>query len=805
MAFRLVFRAELRQRWKSWLALALLIALVGGFVLAATAAGRRTDSAFPRFVAAYGYDAVGYAYQPVPQLAKLPEVAFAVLGTSPLNGQPQCACGHPITPTNFSVIVLPRSTSQMKLVSGRFPDPSSPNEVLASFTLQQDHNVHIGTVIRVPFYAPSQQAAASGAVGAPPRPLGPTVAFHVVGFEASEGDFPSGTAPSYGLYATEVFARTVIPKTAVFDVYAVRLRHGAADLPRFGVDVDALNADGLVGYQGLDGSHVSIEASIHSQAIGWWVLAAMAALVGVLVIGQALARQSVVESENHPTLATLGFERPQLVALALARNVVVGIAGATGAVALATALSPLSPVGEARIAEPSTGVTFDSFVLVLGAVATVVVVVALGIWPALRAARTLAPEDEPLTSRPSTIVAHLAAMGAPPSAVIGVRHAVQRGQGRSTVPVGTALAGTVLAVMALCGTEVFGASLSYLTSSPALYGDAFQLNFSTGPSQPMEPALLHALEHDPAITGVTRGVATAVSINKVTVGALAGTALRGTLLLSTVNGHLPSGDGQIGLGTTTMRQVGARIGSVVRVTVPLPSGGRRTVPFHVVARMSLPVLGGIAGLGTGAAFTISGYEDAVCPPGPRQSACRQSVEGTNNGGILASVVAGPRGQAAINHYVNAYQSITALAVTPTSLVNFGEAVNFPLIFGVILAAFGAATLLHVLVVSVSRRRREVGLLKVLGFVDRQVASVVVWQATTLAVVGVVIGVPLGVAIGQAVWRAFATNLGVVPVSVVPIWLVVGLAAGVIAVANLLAVTPALVASRSRPGQLLRTR
>jgi hypothetical protein len=66
--------------------------------------------------------------------------------------------------------------------------------------------------------------------------------------------------------------------------------------------------------------------------------------------------------------------------------------------------------------------------------------------------------------------------------------------------------------------------------------------------------------------------------------------------------------------------------------------------------------------------------------------------------------------------------------TPAGLVNFGEAVNFPLIFGLVLALFGAATLLHLLVVSVTRRRPETGLLKALGFVRRQVAVAVSWQA-----------------------------------------------------------------------------
>ncbi|HEY7948363.1 MAG TPA: ABC transporter permease [Acidimicrobiales bacterium] len=803
-AVRLVFGAELRRRWRSWLAISLLVALVGGFVLAAAAAGRRTDSAFPSFLAAYGYDAVAYASQPVPKLARLPEVASAVHTFVPLSGQPSCTCGHVINANDLGVQVLPTGKPIVNLVSGRFPDPSSPDQALASFTLQHDYGVQIGTVIRVPFYAPSQLEAAFSAMGTPPRPRGPTVALHVVGIEASEGEFPSGTTPSYSLYPGQAFARTVVPRTANAHVYLVRLRHGAADLPQLSAHVNSLAAAGLVGFQNSNQSDASIEASIHPQAIGWWVLAALGIFVGLLVIGQALGRQSVVESEEFPTLATLGMDQGQFVALATVRNLVVALAGAAGAVALAVALSPLTPVGEARLAEPSTGVKFDTLVLPLGALATVAVVLVLGLWPALRAARTMPTDTEPVGSRPSAVVAQLAATGAPPSAVIGVRHALQRGRGRATVPVGTALLGTVLAVIALCGTAVFGASLTHLTANPKLYGDPFQLNFSIG-GGPVDPVLMKDLEHNPAVTGISRGVAAEISVNKVTVGAVVGTALRGALLFSTVDGHLPSSDGEIGLGATTMRQAGAHVGSIVRVTVTAPSGDKRTVPFRVVSRVSFPVLSGTSGLGTGALFTTSAYLAAACPAGPRQLACRNAITGSPNGGVLASVVPGPRGQVAIDHYVNTYRSITALPITPTSLVNFGEAVNFPLIFGVMLGVFGAATLAHLLLVSVARRRKEIGLLKVLGFVKHQVGSAVAWQATTLAVVGVIVGVPLGVAAGQAVWKAFASNLGVVPVSVVPMWLVAGLVVGVVVVANLLAIAPALVATGSKPGQLLRER
>lgn len=50
---------------------------------------------------------------------------------------------------------------------------------------------------------------------------------------------------------------------------------------------------------------------------------------------------------------------------------------------------------------------------------------------------------------------------------------------------------------------------------------------------------------------------------------------------------------------------------------------------------------------------------------------------------------------------------------------------------------------------------------------------------------------------------FATNFGVVPVAVVEPVLIVALAAGVLAGANLLGAVPALLAARSRPAQLLR--
>jgi hypothetical protein len=360
-----------------------------------------------------------------------------------------------------------------------------------------------------------------------------------------------------------------------------------------------------------------------------------------------------------------------------------------------------------------------------------------------------------------------------------------------------------LAVMALCATVVFAASLTHLTDTPALYGSDYQLSFSTSNGGPGNPdSWVSGLEHDHSITAIMLAGTGEVSIKGNDVLALAGRALRGPMLLSTVDGRLPTSNHDMMLGVTTLHQVGAHVGSVLRVTVQVPTGGSRSVPFRVVGTASFPSDAG-GGLGTGSAFTLAGYLNAVCPPGREVNACRRAFAANQNFVVSANATSGPKGRADIARYVA--QGSANRPIIPTSLVNFGQAVNFPLILGCVLALFGAATLLHLLVVSVVRRRREMGLLKALGFVNVQVGATVLWQATTVALVGIVIGIPLGIVVGRVVWNAFATNLGAVPVSAVPGFTIVALAVGVLVVANALAVIPAVTsAGRRSLGQLLRT-
>jgi hypothetical protein len=796
----LLFRAELRQRWRSWLLLALLVALVGGLVLTGIAAGRRTAAAFPAYLHVHGFDVIVYSPTPQPTLSRLPDVASVTTVASLANGAPTCSCTHRISLSGFSLYdvssaELPRVT---KLLAGRMPDPSAPDQVLASYTMEQD-GVHVGTVMKVPMYSPAQEGALVG--DGNPDPRGPTLVLHVVGIEAAEAEFPGDAIVSKDLYGTPALARSISGRTAQNPIYLVRLKDGSAGLPRFEADLQAL---GGIGASDEDTAAATITSSIHPQAVGWWILAGLTALVGMIVIAQALVRQSAIEETDRRTLRALGVGSSRLFLVGMARTLFIAVVGAGGAVALAYLLSPLTPVGEARLAEVSNGFAFDGWVLLLGAAAVIVAVLALGVGPALISARTSQRGETERTTHPSRTAQFLTGLGTPPSVLIGVRHALERAHVRNAVPVASTLLGAVLAVAALCATSIFGASLLHLTATPSLYGQPFGAWVDVNELPTAANSLLTSLVHDRAVTGITAGISNEVRINGKVVDALAGQSFRGPLLLTTVDGRLSASASEITLGATTERQVGAHIGSVVSVTAPRPGGGSRTSSYRVVGTTSFPPDFGAGGLGTGALFTFDGYFAAQCAPGPTHATCLKAATTNDSGVYLLRFAPGAAGRAALSQLAREYGSNVSYPVTPANLVNFGEAVNFPLILGLVLIVFGVATLVHALVVKVTRRRRETGLLKTLGFVRRQVAFAVSWQTTTVALFGIVVGVPVGIALGRAIWLAFARNLGVLPVTVVTGWALVAVAGGALVVANVLAIAPAVVASRSRPAPLLRS-
>ena len=129
----------------------------------------------------------------------------------------------------------------------------------------------------------------------------------------------------------------------------------------------------------------------------------------------------------------------------------------------------------------------------------------------------------------------------------------------------------------------------------------------------------------------------------------------------------------------------------------------------------------------------------------------------------------------------------------------GPAPVLATLFGIV----ALATLVHVLVTSVRRRRRDLAILRTIGFTRRQIVTTIAWQATTIAVIALAIGVPLGFLVGRFTWAVFADQLGVLSEPVAAWGSVVIVIPTVLLLANLVAIGPAMFARGTHPAQVLR--
>ena len=136
-------------------------------------------------------------------------------------------------------------------------------------------------------------------------------------------------------------------------------------------------------------------------------------------------------------------------------------------------------------------------------------------------------------------------------------------------------------------------------------------------------------------------------------------------------------------------------------------------------------------------------------------------------------------------------------------MNFAQVQALPLLLGLSLGVLALLTIVHLLLTSVRRRRRDLAVLRAIGFTRRQVRAAVAWQAACLTAVALVIGIPVGIMCGRLAWLTFVGQLGIRPVLNVPAQWFAVLVAAALALAVAVAVLPGETAARPRPGDVLR--
>ena len=162
----------------------------------------------------------------------------------------------------------------------------------------------------------------------------------------------------------------------------------------------------------------------------------------------------------------------------------------------------------------------------------------------------------------------------------------------------------------------------------------------------------------------------------------------------------------------------------------------------------------------------------------------------------------PADQAAIARLKQQFPGVVLPAVPPPEVRNLRGVNGLPLALALLLALLATGTVAHTLLTSVRRRRRELAILKAVGFVARQVRATVAWQATAIAGSSLIIGLPLGIAAGRWAWTLFASQVAIEPVPVISPLVLLAFPA-VLVLANAIAAFPAQAAAHTQPAMVLR--
>ena len=791
-------RAGLRQEWRGPLVLALITGLMGSLVLVSLAGARRTDTAVPRFLAWSGPtegEVAGVPFATLARLRRLPGLAysergaFMLMGVAPA-GRP--AAARPGQVTTWALIDTPPQ-SRAIIVAGRRAAPSRADEVMINEAAARILGAHVGSVIQLRGFRPSQLMPVLNNQVLHPDVALPDV--RVTAIIRTPTDLAGSGAPSDviftgtgSLFVTAAFYHRFGGSVANMAGLSFHLDRGLAGLPAFRAEVNRLTGGRAQFELGSDDAiaAAAAERGTSLQALALLLFGIIVALAMLVIVGQSVARLALTAADDFPVLRALGSSREQLVAVALAPGALVAAAGMALAIPAAYAMSVFTPVGLARRAEISPGLSFDAPVLLGGAVLLTLLLTARAALTAQRAASRQADTMAGSRGRGSRLARWMARRGFPSPAVTGIRLAFEPAGDRTPVLVRSAVLGTALALAAVIAALVFGASLAHVIGDPRLAGWNWDVAVGNPHSGDTAAQTIPKLRANASVAGFTATALGDGAIGGQDVPVVGLQPLRGHVAPPLLAGRLPRGPREIALSGGELRAMRTGVGRLVRART-----SRGMVALRVTGQIVLSpeITNEQVKLGTGGVMTLAGAQALSRTPLPVN--------------VYLVRLRHPGDPAAIARLKRQFPGVVLPAVPPPEVRELQGVNGLPLVLACALTLLAVGTIAHTLVTSVRRRRRDLAVLKALGFVSRQVRATVAWQATAIAGTGLVIGLPLGVAAGRWAWTLLARGFAIEPVPVISAFVLLSVPA-VLLMANVVAAVPARTAARTQPAVVLRT-
>ena len=850
------FRATFGRRRGRYLTLVLLVGLVGGLAMGALSAARRTDSSFATYLAStdpsnltvtviggaqVGGGSANYSSGAAAEVARLPGVKH-VESAVPLVVAPLLADGAPRLNADTASSVFPVASvtgeffdqDRVAVTQGRMADPDRADEVMMTATAANLLGYHVGEVIPVGIYSQEQETLPG--FGTPSVPPLRRIDAHLVGIVQVSN---AVVQDDIDRFPTFIFFTPAMGKAVIGDG-----GQGTDDIIYYGLQLDRGN--GGVGaverefatvappgtnlaFHAIAPVEAKVDRTVKPVAIALGVFGAVAALAALLIGLQVISRQIRDAGEESSVLRALGGGPTVIAADSLVGILGAVVAGSLLAGGVCVALSPLSPLGPVRPVYPHLGIAFDWTVLGIGIAVLIVGLGSMAIALAYRGAPHRDAGRSRLASpRTSRAMEAFGSAGLPAPAVIGVRLALEPGRGPTAVPVRSALLGSVLAVAMVAATLTFGSGLQSLVSHPALYG--WDWSYMLDASNNVPPQAISLLNHDPDVATWTGYNYNVQEINGQYFPFLYEAnhpAGRVAIVPPILTGHQVDDKNQIVLGAATMAQLHKHIGDTVEVSNGAPEDGPAVymppTPAVIVGTATLPAVGFSSvvddhtSMGTGAlvsdAIVPTAWTQGTLSPYPTLNGQAGLVLVRLRSGVPASAglarlqhIAAVANQAfeAVPNGAGQGNSVSVVGVQrPAEIVNYRTIGDTPALLASALAVGAIVALGLTLTASVRRRRRDLALLKTLGFTQRQLAATVACQSSVAAVIGIVVGLPLGIAVGRWLWTLFARQIYAVPHPTVPVLAVLLVAVGALVFANVVAALPGLSAARTSTATLLR--
>ena len=542
-----------------------------------------------------------------------------------------------------------------------------------------------------------------------------------------------------------------------------------------------------------------VDDAIRVQSGAFLIIGVVAGVVAAAGAALLISLEVRVLLAEHRTARALGADRLATSVAATFPFLIVGAVAGIVAAGVSAFGSRWVPVGLPRRLEPSPGPWVVPWTLTLGAAGVLVVSATAAFITAgsVQRQRTPAVRSRSLASRVG------ARFGSSPAAAVGVA-ATGGGFDRSSRgPARTAVAAAIAGTLLVTAVATVHRATEQVTEKPELAGYPFDLEVG-GFDPATWPTTVELLTQSDRIAALTLTEVGIVSVDGHVQQAGGFDVVRGTPLLTVVDGRLPVAADEIAVAGVSPLRVGSRhtlsagssteVRVVGRVIIELGDGASSAevlTRLDVLSSIEAEMLTRTALVGlddpAASAEIDAEVDDVIHGRSDTPFVCGEDLAER----FLPELAEPPQADE------------LCLPVIGVAMYNTVDVLPLTRLMTVFLALVGCAVVGPALVLAGGRRRKDVAVLRSLGFDRRQVVTSSVWWGLSVAVIAVLVGIALGVATGRPLGRWIAGSLGVAPGTSTPWLTLAAIGAGILLLCVVVCAWTGVLGSRRPLGRQLK--